>query len=333
MSIDIPEDYVVEKFFRFVGAPEKNKYNNTYQGSCPICREGSSWLRKRRFYYIPKIKRCYCHNCGFNATTLKWIMDVSGLSLKEIKDEINDSSLEITLEESQPNNKSIIIESLPKDCINLSDNLQLEYYKNNKIVKSALDLLNSRMLNLAVNKPKAFYLSLTDKVHKNRLILPFFDENNKIIYYQSRTILDRDNYLKPRYISKIGGEKSIFNIDNIDNRYEYLFIFEGPINSCFVKNGIAIGGIQENSYQLYTLKQLEQINRYPFHNKVWVLDSQWKDKAALNKTKKLLELNEDVFIWPKELGQVCKDFNDIAIKIKSGEISPDFILKNTNKNR
>lgn len=333
MALDIPEDYIVEKFFRFVGAPEKNRYNNTYQGSCPICREGTSWLRKRRFYFIPKSKRCYCHNCGYNTTALKWIIDVSNLSVEEIKNELSDSAIEIKIEDEPKFHNSTVVESLPKDCINLMDNLQLEYFKDNKIVKSALELLNKRLLNIAVNKPKAFYLSLTDKVHKNRLIIPFFDENNKIVYYQSRTILDKDNYVKPRYISKINGEKTIFNIDKVDNNYEYLFIFEGPINSCFIKNGIAIGGIQENSYQLFTVKQSQQISKYPFHKKIWVLDSQWKDRAALNKTKKLLELNEDVFIWPKELGQICKDFNDIAIKIKSGEISPDFILKNINKRK
>jgi len=59
------------------------------------------------------------------------------------------------------------------------------------------------------------------------------------------------------------------------------------------------------------------------------LDSQWIDRAAFNKTKKLLEMKESVFMWPKEIGKLCKDFNDIAIKLKSYEISTEFILKNT----
>ena len=29
-------------------------------------------------------------------------------------------------------------------------------------------------------------------------------------------------------------------------------------------------------------------------NKIWVIDSQWKDKAAFNKTKILLDKNEKV---------------------------------------
>lgn len=318
----VPEDYVVLKFYSFVGKPAKNRYNNTYQGSCPMCREGNSWLKKRRFYYIPDKNLVYCHNCGYSKSTIKWIMDISGLSIDEIRSELKDVCVDITEEKEE---RIVVADTLPKDCINLFDKTQLSFYKNNKIVNKALEFLDKRRLTNAINRP-VFYLSLTDNTHKNRLIIPFLDENNKIVYYQSRTILDNDE--KPRYMSKLNGEKTIFNFDKIDLNYDKVFIFEGPINSCFVKNGVAIGGIQENSYQLFTTKQQEQIDKIPFHKRIWVLDSQWKDTAAANKTKKLLELKEKVFIWPKELGKAYKDFNDIVIEIKSDYISPDYILKN-----
>jgi hypothetical protein len=78
---------------------------------------------------------------------------------------------------------------------------------------------------------------------------------------------------------------------------------------------------------LFTSKQQEQINKLPFHKRIWVLDSQWIDKAAFNKTKKLLELKEKVFIWPENLGKAFKDFNDVVIHLKSDYLSPEFILK------
>jgi hypothetical protein len=326
---NVPEDYIALKFFQYVGAPEKNKYNNTYQGSCPICREGSSWLKKRRFYYLPKSNRVFCHNCGYNKSTLSWIIDVSGCSINQILSELNDSSREINLEDEIK--KEYKPETLPKDCINLFDDNQLNYYRNNKIVQKVLSFMDKRILKTSINKPNAYYLSLTDKVHKNRLIIPFYNDNDKIEYYQSRTILEADELYKPRYLSKIGCEKTIFNINKIDTNNDVIFIFEGPINASFVKNGIAIGGIQENSYMLFTNKQKEQIDKFPFHKRVWVLDSQWKDKAAFNKTKKLLELQQYVFMWPKELGKTHKDFNDITMDLNSNEITKDFILKYTVK--
>lgn len=323
----LPEDYVVNKFYQFAGGPVKNKYNNTYQGSCPMCREGNSWLKKKRFYFIPEKGLVYCHNCGYSKTTIKWISDICNISIQEILQEINDSSSDI-LPEEEVKKPKIISETLPKDCINLFDESQLEYYRNNKIVQKALEVLQKRYLVKALNRPKAFYISLNDRVHKNRLVIPFFGENGKIIHYQTRTILETDELTKPRYLSKINSDKSIFNIDKIDLNYDKIFIFEGPFNSCFVKNGVAIGGIQESSYQLYTDRQEEQINKFPFHQKIWVLDSQWKDSAASKKTKKLLELKEKVFIWPENIGTKFKDFNDIMIALKSENISPDFILKN-----
>ena len=324
--MNLPEDYIVEKFYQFAGKPSKNRYNNTYQGSCPMCREGNSWLKKKRFYFIPKNNNVFCHNCGYSKTPLQWISEICNISISDVLFESNQSFSLSSLEVQKP---KFVTETLPKDSINLFDKIQLDYYKDNSIVKKGLEFLDTRKLVNAVNIPKALYLSLVDKVHKNRLIIPFYDENDKIVYYQTRTILDSDNLTKPRYLSKINSEKTIFNINNIYPDYDTIFIFEGPLNSCFIKNGVAIGGIQENSYQLYTSKQQDQIDNYKFHKKIWVLDSQWKDKAAYNKTKKLLELNESVFIWPKSLGSKYKDFNDIAIALNCNHISPDFIKKYT----
>lgn len=322
----LPEDYVVNKFYQFVGGPVKNKYNNTYQGSCPMCREGNSWLKKKRFYFIPEKNLVFCHNCGYSKSTLKWVSEICSISVQEILNEVSGYSKEFFLEEEEK--QKYIVDTLPKDCINLTDANQLKYYNNNFIVKQAIDFLNKRRLLSAINKPNTFYISLNDKVHKNRIVIPFFDENGKIVHYQSRTILEVDELIKPRYLSKVNSDKTIFNIDKIDHNYDTIFIFEGPFNSCFVKNGVAIGGIQENSYQLFTVKQHEQINKFPFHKRIWVLDSQWRDKAALNKTKKLLQLKEKVFLWPTQLSKF-KDFNDIVISIKEDYISPEFIKKYT----
>ena len=50
----IPEEYIIQKFYQFSGNPTYNKFTNVYNGSCPICREGKSWGRKRRLFFIPK---------------------------------------------------------------------------------------------------------------------------------------------------------------------------------------------------------------------------------------------------------------------------------------
>ena len=223
------------------------------------------------------------------------------------------------------------VESLPKDSINLFDEHQLTYYKNNHIIKKALDYISSRKLNTAVNRCDDLWISLNDFIHKNRVILPFYDENNKIIYYQSRGVLAEDLRTKPKYLSKSNGDKSLFNYNKIDPNLADIFIFEGPIDSFFVKNGVATAGIQENSNKSFSKIQESQINKLWLTNKIWVLDSQWQDQASLIKTRQLIKDGHTVFIWPKNVGQSFKDFNDMTIHYNINEISPKFIKDNSYK--
>lgn len=218
--------------------------------------------------------------------------------------------------------------TLPDDCINLNDPIQVGYFKDNKAVRAAIETIKRRKLDVAAHKP-TFYISLTDYIHKNRLVIPFIDDDNQIVHYQTRTILDADNQTYPRYISKRGSEKTLFNFNLIDYNFDKVFIFEGPLNACFCKNGIAVAGIQENSSLLFTKRQSEQIQKIPFHTHTWVLDSQWIDSAALSKSKILADQNQQIFIWPEDLGRQYKDFNDLAIAFNVNEISTKFIEQNT----
>ena len=329
--IALPEDYIVIKFYELGYRPIYNKFNSVYQCACPICREGHSLNKKRRCYYVPKNENIYCHNCGWSSKPLKWIKEVSGCSDQDVINELKDytPNVDDILQEApevKPNT-----ESLPQDSINLSDVSQLDYYKNNDKVRATLGLIKSRRLDTAVNRPDNLYLSLTDFVHKNRLVIPFVNENKQIEFYQSRTVLSRDNKTKPKYLGKMGSEKTLFNIDKVTGDYDTVYIFEGPINAFFTKNSVAVAGITEKG-RSFTARQQQQLDTtLRFYDAVWILDSQWVDRASLIKSEALLQQGERVFIWPEKFGKRFKDFNDIAIACKVDEIGHDFIQKNTFK--
>ena len=327
--IEFPTDYVVSKFYEFGYRPQHNTSQNTYQCCCPICREGKSWGRKKRCFYIPENDNIFCHNCGWSSKPYKWIKEVSGMSFNQIVDEIEKGNfgminvMDLEEKEEKPKTTS----SLPVDSINLSDKNQTDYYKNNKIVQKALDYIKERRLNKAVNRPDAFYLSLKDRVHNNRLVIPFKDESGKIIYYQSRRILDDES---PSYLSKDGGDKSVFGIERVSSDLDKVFIIEGPLDACFVKNGLGVGGITKGE-QLFTFSQQEQMDGLKFFERIWVLDSQWIDKTAREKTLKLIEMGEKVFIWPEYDGKRFKDINAVCMAYEMNEYPTDLILKNTYK--
>jgi hypothetical protein len=261
---------------------------------------------------------------------LKWIQEVSGLTFKEIIEELKSYDIlpaDIGREEVAIKQRTNS-ETLPLDSINLFDTNQLLFYTDNKIVKEALKIIEQRRLNTAINKPDTLWLSLTDKMQKNRIVIPFYDDHGDIPFYQTRTIINSDKNI-PKYLGKLNGEKSLFNLNKISPDLEYIFIFEGPIDAFFVKNSTAVAGIQEKSNNMFSTLQKEQLSKFKFHKRVWVLDSQWLDSASRSKTKKLIDNGETVFIWPEKIGRKFKDFNDICIAAKLDEISPKFIIDNS----
>lgn len=330
--ITIPEQYAVQIFYQFVSTPSYNRLTKAYNGSCPFCKEGKSFGKKRRFFYIPKVERCYCHNCGYSKKVVNFIIDVTGKPFNIVLSEIEQSDYTNFKVPEQEQKKETVtdlqIKTLPDDCINLFDKTQIQFYKDNAIVHIALRFIASRRLHKAINRPKTFYLSLNDRTHKNRLVLPFYDENGKIIFYQTRTLLDADNHRRPKYLSKIGGNKTLYGIHSIDSTNDYIFLLEGPIDSFFIRNGLAVCGIQDESERMFTDLQHQQIEQLKMFKRIWVLDNQWCDEAAYKKTEILLEQNETVFIWPEEYKQY-KDINDYCIDKKIDEFEQKIILDNT----
>ena len=322
-SFDLPTDYIISKFYELGYKVSYNKYNNTYNSCCPICKEGKSWGRKKRCFYIPENDNIFCHNCGSSLKPYNWIRQVSGMTDKQLQKDIGDNqtTVDLNFDIPLPTKK---LPSLPDDSINLSDATQLSFYKSNDIVKTALSYIKNRRLDTAVNKCN-FYISLKDYTHKNRLVIPFLDTEGNFIHYQSRRLFEWDE--KPNYLTKFNSDKSIFGIDRIDSALDDVFIFEGPLDACFVRNGVAVAGINEG-YHRFTPIQLEQLEELKLFNKIWVLDNQWIDKAARLKTEVLLEMGECVFIWPEKFKKF-KDFNELCVYLGKDEISHAFIKKHS----
>jgi len=323
--VSVPESFVVNKFYQYVGGPKHNKHQHTYNGSCPVCREGTSWLKKKRCYYLPKKNIICCHNCGWYGSPFKWIREVGNYSaaslIKEIKNHDNNEVITINFEKPK---QQILTKTLPDDSINLFDDAECKFWVDNFVFQRAKQIIKDRRLDQAVNRPQSLYLSLTDSVHKNRITIPFYDSSKNIAFYQSRKVLESDT--KPKYLSKVGDEKSLFGLDKINMSCDSLFITEGPIDAFFIKNGIAVAGITQSSQLNLTTRQEEQLKEFFLYNKIWVLDNQHLDNTSKRKTKSLLEKGQTVFIWPDN---GYKDLNDLCIAKKINEVEPSFILKNS----
>lgn len=291
----LPESYVVKKFYEYGFGVVRSEGNNTYHCSCPICMEGRSFKKKKRCWYLPAKNLIYCHNCGWSSRPYKWIRTVGELSREDIIEEVTSGEYNIiNIDKVKDDSQEIEefadnCEDLPANCIDLSNNLQLEYYKGNSVILKALKYLKDRRLDLAVNRPNSYFISLNDETHANRVVIPFYDLDNKIVFYQSRTF-GIDEMQKVKYLSKKNSEKYLYGVNNIDDSIKPVFMFEGPIDACFVKNGLAVAGINKGSGADFTGSQKLQLgNILLMHDLIWVPDSQWIDETAYEKTIHLLE--------------------------------------------
>lgn len=321
----IPSEYIISKINQYTKRPIKIRHRNAYNFECPICNEGKSSGKKRRGYYDIDKGYVYCHNCNRGWDPIKWIQDVCQMSYKEVLAEAKDFGYTVNdyISARSTKAKKVDFGTLPDDSINLLERTQVNYYSNELVVQACLNAIQQRRLNKAVNRPKSFWVSLKDKVHKNRLVIPFYDDDNQIRFYQTRAIMPEDlKDDRPKYLSKLNADKRIYGMNNIDPDLEHIFIFEGPIDSMFTKNGIAICGTNLTEIQEQLLR------KYSLYQHIWVLDNQFMDKAGREKTLDLIEQGARVFIWPKELMQF-KDLNDVCIKYQLDQISNKFIVDNS----
>ena len=201
----------------------------------------------------------------------------------------------------------------------------MNYYSDNLIVRNALEFIKRRRLDTALNRVDLF-MTLKDSTYKNRVCFPFRELDKKIVFYQCRALYKQDEENGRKYISKFGADVSVFNIDKIDVDFPYIFQFEGPIDSMFVKNGVGMAGLS------YSETQKAQLSRFLSHKKIWVVDNQRIDEAAKKKTNELIQRKETVFIWPKEYSKY-KDLNDLCVAMKKDEFDPQFFIDNSTNNQ
>lgn len=141
----------------------------------------------------------------------------------------------------------------------------------------------------------------TGGVFQGRLVIPFYDNFGKIYYYTARTLIGST----PKYLNRRFGDKKIYNIFGIDKSLPVI-VLEGPIDSMFVKNSIAIVGLKMSEESLEEIKDLK---RY------FILDN---DKGGRKNSLKWLQKEEYVFNWKKFLNDLkldgVKDINDLVLK-------------------
>jgi hypothetical protein len=140
------------------------------------------------------------------------------------------------------------------------------------------------------------------KYDEPRLIIPFWDENNKMFAFQGRSY-KKDAEIKYITIS-IDGNPPIYGLDRAD-KSKMMLALEGPIDSMFVNNGIAFAG---GAYSA-----LDKI----CGDVTIVFDNEPRSEFTFKKIEKSIKAGYSVCIWPSYIKE--KDVNDMIMGGMTGD--------------
>tara|TARA_B100001094_G_scaffold325540_1_gene380077 strand:+ start:2756 stop:3520 length:765 start_codon:yes stop_codon:yes gene_type:complete len=136
----------------------------------------------------------------------------------------------------------------------------------------------------------------------SRLVLPFIDARGEVFGFQGRAF-DKDQL---RYITIMLDEskEKVYGLQDLDYNSKYTVV-EGPIDSLFLDNSIAMAGASFN-----TLLKPE--------NATIVFDNEPRNKQIVEKMERCVQYKYRVCMWPDTPG---KDINEMIINgMKSADI-------------
>lgn len=298
------------KLLRFKKVGEK------YNFRCPYCGDSKKSKTKARGWVFggkDNSTRYHCHNCGTPKSFVNFLKDQDvNLYAEYLKEKMvnkNDSS------KLQPL-KAKHVTPVKKETFNL----KLKKMSELKPEHPAVLYIHQRKIPLEyydrlhyAPKFKAWVNSLIPNKFKSiendepRLIIPLIDEDGKFFGFQGRSFKKDDN-LKYITILLDPDKPKIYGLDSVDKN-KRIYVFEGPIDSFFVKNSLASAGgrIDTNLSKL-------NIDKSKF---VIVYDNERRSKDTVKKMERAIEAGYSICIWPDNIKE--KDANLMFLAKKDVE--------------
>lgn len=275
---------------------------------CPICGDSQKSKTKSRGWLLDKDNKTfyYCHNCGVSLTFDRFLKTIEPALYDEY---IVDSKLEKDLLQKKPvkpldkltmKKPAFQKGSSPllkvKKVSSLKQNHPVKKYLQKRQIPAAkhYKLYYTPKFNEWVNSLIPNKLSSREEP---RLILPFIDEKGNLFGFTGRAFDPKSL----RYLTIMLDEDKpkVFGLDDVDFTRQY-FVTEGPIDSLFLKNAVAMAGADGNAKGLKNIK-----------NAVYVFDNEPRNKDIVKRMEKILENGNRIVIWPESLTD--KDINDMVV--------------------
>lgn len=300
--------------------------HDTYCCRCTVCGDSKKDQNKTRMYFYEKgdTIRVFCHNCGYSNRFVNYLKITNEQLYKQYMfDALQDKMIERQLFNNSVNN-TILNNLRSKRTIATSDHVVDGVLDNaTRLDKLPADhpcvqYVASRLiphdkwpLLYYVDDFKGFVNQIIPGKFKNgktyfcdkepRLIIPYFNNHGKCFAFQGRA-LDPNNLI--RYFTiKIDQDASpVYGLERV-NYGKQIYCTEGPIDSLFLPNCVAVSG---SSYHDSVIEQLKS-------NIIIVPDNERRNGSVTKQIKSMIDDGYRVCLWPDNL-----DFKDINEAIQKG---------------
>jgi hypothetical protein len=139
-----------------------------------------------------------------------------------------------------------------------------------------------------------------------RIIIPLIGADGVWFGIQGRSLAPTSTL---RYITVMFEDRLKLFGQDIINPEETVYVTEGPFDSTFIANSVAMCGSDVDHRSL------------PYRSRVWVFDNEPRNRQIVQRIKSAIESKEQVVIWPKGISH--KDMNDMFM----AGLDPSAIIK------
>lgn len=294
----------------------KRTRSNLFNFRCPICGDSQKDKTKTRGYIMEKPSVgtiFYCHNCHASMSFGNFLKHIDHQLHAEY---VQEKFIEKHKQRDEPQKPDISQFTQPKF---ISQGLFKGYKKISQLDHDhpAKKYVVSRRIPTRFHHklffvpkfkgwvntilPQKFDTSAEDFKDEPRLIIPFLDKDGNCYGFQGRSF-KKDGI---RYITIIVDDTKpkVFGMDTVDARGT-VFVVEGPIDSMFLPNCVAMAGSSAKINLAFPTK--------PPNEFIVVYDNEPRNKDIVNLIDKSIDDGYNVVIWPNDLEY--KDINDMVLK-------------------
>ena len=276
----------------------KRVKSDLYTFRCPICGDSQKNKNKTRGYIYPVKNNTNfkCHNCGASLSFNNFLKHIDPTLHKQYtleKFKEGHTGKNFVVEEPVFEFKKPIFKKrldLPK----ASDNPIAKLYLEKRLLNPEKFYFADKFQEWTNTQKSTFSRIVRDE---SRIVIPLHTREGEIFGFQGRSL--GPNNVK--YITVILDESipKVYGLDEVSTD-ETIYVTEGPFDSTFVQNAIAMCG---SDILLDSLNLGDDI--------VYVLDNEPRNKEICNRISKLIDRGKKVVIWPKAVQQ--KDINDMVL--------------------